>query len=46
MAREMLVNPRFWFLSSYTKRTNPLLKGMPPNKREPESCPPGKDAAP
>lgn len=45
-AREMLVNPRFWFLSSYTKRTNPLLKEMPPNKREPESCPHGKDAAP
>ena len=45
-AREMMVNPRFWFLSSYTKRTKPLLKKMPPNKQEPEDCPPDKDAAP
>lgn len=28
-AREVTLNPRFWFLSSYTKRTKPLLQQMP-----------------
>lgn len=35
-AKEMMVNPRFWFLSSVTKRTIPLLKKMPDPEDMPE----------
>lgn len=28
-ANEMMIAPRFWYMSSITKRTNPLLKEMP-----------------
>ena len=28
-AREMIINPKFWYLTCASKRTNPLLRNMP-----------------
>lgn len=36
-AHEMIINPRFWYFSSVTKRDKPLLKHMPTEGDPPDS---------
>lgn len=45
-AREMMINPRFWYLTCASKRTRPLLRGAPDQSSELPDSPAGQTTKP